>query len=144
MDSLRHLAPKLRALMLIALALCLGVRLLTPAGFMPSIERGTLSIVPCPDGDGANLARFASALPSPAMTRLHADHGKQGGKDMPFHHQSCPYAAAASLAGLVGGLTVVLAIVGGLLLPHNARALPALFRQSTRDRPPLRAPPFAT
>lgn len=146
MDRLRHLAPKMRALLLAAMALCIGVRVLTPAGFMPSFGQSTLAIVPCPDSDGASLTRFAHRLPAMAMSTvalLHVDHRTRDDSEMPFHHQSCPYAAAASLAGVIGGFAVILAILAINRPPPSSRALPVLRRQSTRDRPPLRGPPLS-
>ena len=145
MERLRHLAPATRALLIAALALCLGVRVLTPAGFMPAVERGALTIVVCPDGDGAGLARMAVGVPAMAMPHVatsqgHDDH--HGNGETPFHHQSCPYAAAASLAGLVGNVAVVLAVLLIPLLVPRARSLPALRRAAARERPPLRGPPI--
>jgi hypothetical protein len=37
----------------VLLALLLAVRLLSPAGFMPSFDRGTITIVACPDAASA-------------------------------------------------------------------------------------------
>lgn len=139
--------PRLPTRFLVAalLALCLGVRLLTPAGFMPSFAGGSLAIVPCPDAEGATpvppppmaMAHMhGMAMPGMVMTEPVHDHGKKG------FHQSCPYAAAASLTGLdaAGNVVVLLALLA--ILPPLTRALRAFGRRATRDRPPSQGPPL--
>jgi hypothetical protein len=138
--------PRLSTRLLLAalLALCLVVRLLTPPGFMPSFASGALAIVPCPDAEGA-----PPAPPSPVMHHMDGmamagmatpapvhNHDKN-----PFHHPSCPYTAAASLAGLdFGGIALALVVLVAAL-PPLARALPEFRRRATRDRPPAQGPP---
>jgi hypothetical protein len=107
------------------LALLLAVRLLTPAGFMPAFERGSVTIVVCPDAE-----------PSAAPMTAHHHHGPKK------LHQSCPYASASALGGLAGDqplLPALLAIGLALLL---GRTYAFLERQRAHDRPPLRGPPI--
>jgi len=142
----------MRLLLTVLLVLCVGVRLLTPPGFMPSFERWSLTIVPCPDAEGAPLVRASPemmAMPMdgmamtmggmavPAGGHAHHDDGKGA-----FHHPVCPYAAAASIAGLDAGVIGFAAIAFMAALPPLARALPRYRRHATRDRPPAQGPPL--
>ena len=106
--------------------LLLAVRLLTPAGFMPSFDRGTMTIVACPDGD-------AAAVP---MSAHHGGHSKK-------LHQPCPYASASGLGSLAPDLPFlvsVLVLAAALLL---GRTYLFLERHRAHERPPLRGPPLA-
>jgi hypothetical protein len=79
--------------------------------------------------DGMAMAGMAAAAPA-------HNHDKN-----PFHHQSCPYAAAASLAGLdFAGMALALVVLIAAL-PPLARALSEFRRRATRDRPPAQGPP---
>jgi hypothetical protein len=118
----RSIAFRSAAAML--LALVLAVRLLSPAGFMPSFQEGAVAIVACPDGE-----------PASAPMIHHHHHG-----DAKFL-QHCPYAAgaapatAAKLALLVAALLVAASALVGR--PFHCLRLARL-----RDRPPLRGPPL--
>jgi hypothetical protein len=146
-NRLRRFHPHIRLLLAAVLALCLGVRVLTPAGFMPSLANGSLAIVPCPDAEGAPPI----AAPAP-MTMSHTGHMAMPPGAMPervhdhrtnaFHHPACPYASAASLAGLDPGLVVLAVVALFAILPPLAWALPVFRRRATRDRPPAQAPPL--
>ena len=61
-------------------ALALSLRLLSPAGFMPTWERGQLVITICPDAAAAAVGHT-----------MHHSHSK-GSKA----HQPCPFASAVS------------------------------------------------
>ena len=110
------------------LALVLGLRLLTPAGFMPSFEQGRIAVVPC---DG-----MVAPPPLKMAHRGHHDghqHGKAG-------HQTCPYAAGASPALLP------LDSFAGTDLPLISATAVAAFAaafvlRSRQDRPPSTGPP---
>lgn len=106
------------------LALLIAVRLLSPAGFMPSFEHGSVAIVGCPDAEPA------------AAPMAHHHHG--GAKKL---HQPCPYAAGAAagtLANAFALLAVVLLFGASLLFGRPFRFLE---RHRTGERPPLRGPP---
>jgi hypothetical protein len=119
-------APALtRCICAALLALLLGVRLLAPAGFMPSFDHGAVAIVACPDAE-------PSAAP---MGAHHHGHSKQ-------LHQPCPYAAASGLGALAADmapLVAVLILAAALLL---GRTFLFIERSRTRERPPLRGPPL--
>jgi len=125
------------------LALWLGVRLLTPAGFMPSFANGSLAIVECPEADGAppmaampGMDMAGMDMSGMTMPDTGHDHGKTG------FHQLCPYAQAASLAGIDPGVAVIAPLVLMAALAPLARALLAISRRATRDRPPSQGPPL--
>jgi hypothetical protein len=107
-------------------ALLLGLRSLAPAGFMPAFDRGSLTIVACPDAD--------APVASMAHHRHPADHKLQ--------HEPCPYAAASALGALSSDLAPMLAtlLFGALLVVGRPFLLDE--PQSRRERPPSRAPPI--
>jgi hypothetical protein len=130
-----------RLLLAAVLALGLAVRLLTPAGFMPSFAGGALAIVECPEADGAPPTMAMPEMPGMDMAAMATpgtrhDHGKNG------FHQLCPYAQAASLAGIDPGVASLVALVLLAALSPVARALLAFARRATRDRPPSQGPPL--
>lgn len=135
----------MRLLLTAMLALCMAVRLLTPPGFMPSFDGGSLAIVSCPDAEGGTLVRATPAMPAMPMDGMAMPGAgfthHHDGKDA-FHHPVCPYAAAASIAGLDAAFIAFAAIVGTTTLPPLARALPHYNKRATRDRPPAQGPPF--
>ena len=141
MIRVRRIRPTTRLLLAAVLALWLGVRLLTPAGFMPSFANGALAIVECPEADGAPPQLAMPDMPGmdmPGMTMPDAahDHGKEG------FHQLCPYAQAASLAGIDQDVAIVAILILLAALAPRERALIAFARRATRDRPPSQGPPL--
>ena len=107
-------------------ALLLGVRSLAPAGFMPAFDRGSVTIVACPDAN------------APVVSMAHHRHPA----DHKFHHEPCPYAAASALGALGNGLAPVLAaLLFGAVLAIGC-AFMFVERQGRRERPPTRAPPI--
>lgn len=117
---------RMRALLALAFAFLLGVRLLSPPGFMPAFDRGSIAIVACPDYD------------RPAAPVAHHHHG-----DSKKFQQHCPYAAASAAAAPVDLVEVAALFLAGatLLLGRPFRLLK---RQRPRDRPPSRGPPVPT
>jgi hypothetical protein len=137
----RRSLSSIRLLLAALLALWLGVRLLTPAGFMPFFADGSLAIVECPEADGAPPAAAMPDMPGmdmPGMAMPGGGHhdGKAG------FHQLCPYAQAASLAGVDPGAVVLALLILLSAMQRAARTLSALARPATRDRPPARGPPL--
>ena len=127
MPRMRIVSAHARALCALVLALLLAVRSLTPAGFMPAFEHGSLAIIICPDADGA-----------PAPMAAHHHHSG----DHQSTHQQCPY-ASASAPGLLGSdYAALLGIVifgAALLLWRTSSFSP---REYSRARPPARGPPL--
>ena len=71
----------------------------------------------------------------PGMIMPETGHGKG------TLHQVCPYASAASLAGIAPDLTHALA-TGPPPRSPASRALPAFLARPTRDCPPSQGPPI--
>lgn len=108
------------------LALLLSLRCLAPAGFMPAFVHGAVTIIPCPDAQGA------------AARMMH--HGQHPGHSIP--HQPCPYAAASSLGALGGDwalLPVPILFAPALL---SGRTFRFMDRHASRERPPAIGPPI--
>ena len=114
-----------RSLTAMVLALLLAVRLLSPAGFMPSFDHGAVTIVACPD---------AGPAASPMAHHHRGDSGK--------FHQQCPYAAAAGAAAPVDLIVIAAAALLSAALPVPGLAFPFLERRRSGERPPARAPPL--
>ena len=105
------------------LGLLLALRLLSPAGFMPAFDHGSVAIVPCPD--------------QPAPTSMaHHHHGPKKVQ------QLCPYAAGNAPAA-----ALELAFIAALLFAGRALLQGRIFRYAAirrvRERPPLRGPPLS-
>jgi hypothetical protein len=108
----------------IVLALLLGLRLLSPAGFMPAFERGAVTIVVCPDADPAGA------------TGGHHHHAPKKA------HQPCPFAAASALVLPIGDLPLPAAFLAIGLALLLGRTFLFIERSRSRERPPLRGPPL--
>lgn len=116
-----------RAAIAAALGLVLAVRLLAPPGFMPLFERGSVTIVACPDAQ-------------PSLDRASGHHHDS---DHPKKlHQSCPYASASALGGLVDDLVALATVLVVQIALVLGRAWLFVERQRSRERPPLRGPPL--
>jgi len=115
----------IRACYGLVLGLVLATRLLSPAGFMPSFEHGSLAIVSCPD----------FAPDGQAINHHHTQ--KAPSKD----GSPCPYAAASGPA-LVTFLDLAIAalLLVGVWLAVDGSSFAILDRR--RRRPPSRAPPL--
>ena len=106
------------------LALLLTLRLLSPAGFMPSFEHGAVTIVACPDAG------------SPSAPNTHHHGGSRA------QYQHCPYAAGAAGGMLAPLFGLVAAVVLFGPTPVLGRTLRFVEHYRAHDRPPLRAPPL--
>jgi len=113
------------------LALVLALRVLTPAGFMPSFEQGRIAVVPC---DG-----IVAAPPPMKMAHGGQHDGHQHGK---AGHQPCPYAAGASPALLPIDSFVETDLPLVSVIAGTAFAAVFVLR-SRQDRPPSTGPPAA-
>lgn len=120
------IAPALmRSIWATLFALLLAARLLAPAGFMPSFDRGAVTIVACPDAN-------------PGVASMSAHHH---GHSKPLH-QPCPYASASGPGSLLADLTRLIGVVilAAALLPGRTFLFIAYSR--AHERPPLRGPPL--
>lgn len=107
------------------LMLLLAVRMLSPAGFMPAFDGGTITIVACPDYE----------VPDSPMASHHHGGGK---KD----HQPCPYAAGAAAATMANFVLLPAAPLFAADLPVG-RMFASLAKHRDGERPPPRGPPLA-
>lgn len=107
------------------LALLLAVRLLAPAGFMPSFDHGAVTIVACPDADGGVVP----------MAAHHGGHSKK-------LHQPCPYASASGMGALAPDLPLLLGVLAFAVALLLGRTFVFLERHRAHERPPLRGPPI--
>jgi hypothetical protein len=114
-----------RTLSALVLALLLGLRLLSPAGFMPAFERGVVTIVACPDTLGA------------AAPAHHHDS-----PDRKTVHQPCPYAAASALGALPGQWVPAAALPGLAIVLLAAPSFAFVERHRANERPHPTGPPL--
>jgi hypothetical protein len=111
--------------MAMMLALALALRLLSPAGFMPSFDHGAVTIVSCPDA--------WSVAPSAVHHHHHDGHTTP---------QPCPYAGAAAAGPLTSAEAVVAAPALAALTHQPSLKVEQLARAWTRDLPPATGPPL--
>jgi hypothetical protein len=144
--GLRHHLVKHRATAALVLLAALLMRLLVPAGYMPTFEGGTIGIVLCPSGT-PGLAKVTAAAPMAMADAGHMamaksdHHSGQQQHDKPeppcvFSGLVAPLLSGADPILLAGAILFVLAT--GLRLPVRQPVA-----RPVRLRPPLRAPPIA-
>jgi len=120
------IAPALmRSIWAALLALMIAARLLAPAGFMPSFDRGAVMIVACPD-----------AYPGVVLMSVHHHgHSKQ-------LHQPCPYASASGLGSLLADMALLIGVVILAVAVLLGRTFLFIEYSRAHERPPLRGPPL--
>ena len=122
---MRHAPALTRSICAALLALLMAVRLLAPAGFMPSFEHGAVTIVACPDADPGSVP----------MAAHHGGHSKK-------LHQPCPYASTSGLGALAGALAPLAGVLVVAVALMLGRSFLFLERSRRNERPPLRGPPI--
>lgn len=126
MTAFRAASVSTRTACALILALLLGLRLLSPPGFMPTFASGAITIAICPDAE----------LPSTHEgTAHHPGHSAA-------HHQTCPYAAASSLGTAAGDPPLLPALLGVAIALTIGLPIALVQRRRSRERPPLRGPPL--
>jgi len=128
MAALRRLLRTCPALAALIVAAALAVRVLVPAGYMPTLDNGRVVIGIC---SGAGPKMMAIAIPG----LDHHDDGDRVQNPCAFADLALPMIGGADPIQLAGALLFILAVA--LLL---AETLPP--RASPRLRPPLRGPPM--
>lgn len=134
MSQLRRHIRNHPALAIWLIAAALVMKVLVPAGFMPTMAAGTVTITVC---DGVNTSRMTMALPGMAQHDRgdHDDDGKAHA-EMP-----CPYAGLAT-PSLAAVDPVQLALAIAFVFAFALVAVPApRFAPVRHLRPPLRGPP---
>jgi len=109
----------------LTLSLLIALRLLSPPGFMPSFDRGAVTITLCPDAE-----------PGPKSVGDHHHRGHSSAA-----HQNCAYASAPSL-GTAPGEAPQLEPAAAQTEPPIARPTVTAIAAWTRERPPVRGPPI--
>jgi hypothetical protein len=127
MIRMRAAANPVRSAWALIFALMLSLRLLGSAGYMPSLDHGSLTMIACPD------AELNAPLALPAMHH----HGH-----MQHAHSICPYAAAAALGAADAGFVAFAAILLVGIALQLGRAFASLPAQRNRERPPAIGPPL--
>ncbi len=125
MNTMRAKSIPIRVALALLLAAILAVRSLVPAGYMPKFDRGSVSVIVCPDG------------------------GMMGG--MPMHHsgdpksmhEQCPYAGASALGGMPPQWPAELATEIPQLLRLLGRTSVRIEFKTAFERPPPIGPPIA-
>ena len=132
MSSVRHLVLTHRRLFALLLLAVMAMRILLPAGVMPSIQQGQITIIVC-TGEGPQMMQMPIAIDE--------DAGHQGDAHKAKAGAPCAFAGLSSPA-LSGADPVLLAAMLLLVFVAAIRApdqRPARF--TDRLRPPLRGPP---
>ena len=124
MRPVRTACATARWLFAVLFALLLALRVVSPAGFMPAFDRGTVTIIACPD-----------AMYEPASMAMH-------NKGHSNHHEQCPYASASSLGALGVDFTALIASSMFAVALLLGRTFLFIERHSRQLRPPLRGPPL--
>lgn len=110
----------------VVLAFTIGLRLLSPEGFMPAFDRGAVVIAACPDV-GLEITKGSA-------THHHDSKTKQ---------QPCPYASASPSGALAAGASFLFASAAISLPLLLGRTFAFLERHRAGERPPTRGPPTA-
>lgn len=110
------------------------LRLLVPAGFMPTVVDGRPTLTLCPE--------TAPAAPMATMPGM-AHHGEDADGDADRAQSPCAYADLALPALGSADAALLDAALAFVLVRALLRAIPLPPRAATRLRPPLRGPPLA-
>jgi hypothetical protein len=113
------------------LACVLAARLLVPAGFMPVVAQGVVTLQPCPG------VLPAGPMPGRQDMAGMAHHGEEPRVEMPCSFAGMGAAALGSAPPLLLAAAIAFVFLG-------VRRLAAqVLRAPPRLRPPLRAPPLS-
>ncbi|WP_298675784.1 hypothetical protein [uncultured Sphingomonas sp.] len=130
MAALRRLLRTCPALAALIVAAALLVRVLVPAGYMPTLDNGRIVIAVC---SGYGPAMMAITIPG--LDHHDAQDGDQAKSPCAFADLALPMIGGADPIQLAQALLFILAIA--LLLAETAPP-----RAAARLRPPLRGPPL--
>lgn len=125
MGQVSIVSGTIRTMGMALIALLLGLRVLSPAGFMPAFNHGGVTIVACPDAERLGMTPRS----------MHHQHDKK-------HPSPCPYASASGLSAVGEQAAYLLdaLMIGAVLL--LGRNFLLMGRHRRRERPPLRGPPL--
>jgi hypothetical protein len=131
MNLLRRLASNNRMLASALFALAIMMKVLVPAGFMPTFDHGQIIVSMC---SGTGPMTMVMTVPG-------LEHGKPGDSHHGKTEQPCAFSGLStpSLAAADPGL-LALAILFVMALALRPM-VPTAIRQRPHLRPPLRGPP---
>jgi hypothetical protein len=129
-SGLRRLLRSQPWLAALVLAAALVLRLLVPAGFMPTVSDGRVTLMLC---SGTQPAQPMAAMPG--MAHHESEGGSMAGSPCAYADLALPVLGAADVALLVAALAFVMALA-------LRRIVPLPLRAPARLRPPLRGPPL--
>ena len=125
MLAMRTAPSQFRAAWAVMLALVLAMRLVTPAGFMPSFDQGRLTVVECPG---------STSMPMPPMSGMDDSQKKVC--------QSCPHGTATG-AGLVDAQPLLAPAENyPTAMPRVGTLWSLPLRSGEHERPPAIGPPI--
>jgi hypothetical protein len=132
MAALRRLFRVCPMLAALIVAAALAVRVLVPAGYMPTLDNGSVVIGIC-SGYGPKM--MAVTIPGLEQTGHHGDEGDQARSPCAFADLALPMIGGADAIQLAEALLFILAVALLLTVTLPPRAASWL-------RPPLRGPPL--
>jgi Na+/H+-translocating membrane pyrophosphatase len=128
--ALRRLCRSHAGLAVLVVALALMVRVLVPAGFMPTVANGTITVSIC---TGYGPMQMDMKAPGRAADDMGQGHKAQ---------QPCAFFDLA-MPGLPGADPILLAVALAFIIAVAFLATPALaLRRERHAWPPLRGPPL--
>lgn len=133
MTSLRHHILRYRATAALLLAAALLMRVMVPAGFMPHLGQGTVTIILC-TGTGSQAVEMA--IPGMSGSGHHDGKSEHDRTEAPcvFSGLSAPALSGADPILLAGAILFIMLLA--VRIPDRPRPSPV-----DRLRPPLRGPP---
>lgn len=129
MAALRHASMIRKGWLALACALALAVRMLVPAGYMPTQVGGLPAITIC-DGTGDQMAMAAM----PGMPVKHGDHGSQSSGSCPFGIAAMAWLGSVDAIVLIAPVALPF-VVGQIMGQPSPRV------RTARLRPPAQGPP---
>lgn len=127
-NYLRRLISSHRGLAALLIACALALRVLVPAGFMPTVADGTLTVAIC---SGSGPMTMALAIPG----LKHEAPDMQAQSPCAFADLALPWLGSADPIQLAAALAFILAIAIVATPPFR-------LRRERHTRPPLRGPPL--
>ena len=136
MTALRDHLLQHRATAALVIAFALLMRVLVPAGFMPVVDHGAITIVLC-SGNGPQVMQTTASTMTMAHAGHHPGEEHQGKSDSPCVFSGLTAPAVSGADALLLVVAILFVMLRAVRTPVRLPAAPSL-----RLRPPLRGPPF--
>ena len=118
------------------IALALLMKLLVPAGFMPVVSAGAITIQICGGTVSAPMPMAATAVGAMPGMMHHQDKSDHQGREMP-----CAFAGLTAPALAATDALLLAAAIAFVVATGFRRSIPTLVRAAAFLRPPLRGAP---